>query len=173
MPPQFSQPQQQGGQYPPQQYPPQMYGNFPPGMPRPPGFGQPRPSPPGSAAVAMSHTCFDTGFASISDLRNLRSKRTQGHLLHHRPVTILANLVTKQEDSTCVHVGDESIASPQSQQHRCIAVTCGADNQTLSIILSWLTLLAVTRYGIAPCIVIEPYMPILLQYSASKAGHNC
>jgi len=47
MPPQFSQAPQQGGQYPPQQYPPQMYGNFPPGMPRPPGFGQPRPMPPG------------------------------------------------------------------------------------------------------------------------------
>ncbi|DBB01908.1 TPA: hypothetical protein ACH3X1_000503 [Trebouxia sp. C0004] len=47
MPPQFSQVLQQGGQYPPQQYPPQMYGNFPPGMPPPPGFGQPRPMPPG------------------------------------------------------------------------------------------------------------------------------
>ena len=47
MPPHFSQAPQQGAQYPPQQYPPQMYGNFPPGMPRPPGFGQPRPMPPG------------------------------------------------------------------------------------------------------------------------------
>ena len=53
-PPQHSQPQQPGSQYPPQQFPPQMYGSFPPGMPRPPGFGgQSRPMPPGKLLAGL------------------------------------------------------------------------------------------------------------------------